>query len=168
MLQAGHRRVDDVAGRSGPMASVEERIAANAAKVHEHAVHEHRRELPQLLATDHPDAVYEDVPRGLRWEGLKQVEAFYLELLSAFPDVRFELVARRAGPDHVTEELVARATHQGPIRAAWGTVPATGKKVEFRLCIVFPMMPDGRIGGETVYYDLAGIYRQLGLLPPGL
>jgi predicted ester cyclase len=150
------------------MGTAEERIAANLAKVHEHAVHEHRRELPQLLATDHPAAVYEDVPRGLRWEGLKQVEAFYLELLGAFPDIRFDLVARRAGPDHVTEELVARATHKGPIRSAHGTLAPTGKPVTFRLCIVFPMMPDGRIGGETVYYDLAGIYRQLGLLPQGL
>lgn len=148
--------------------SVEQRIQANADIVHKHAVHENRRELAQLLATDHPDAVYEDVPRGLRWEGLKQVEAFYMELLGSFPDIKFELVARRAGPDHVTEELWATGTQSGPMRTVRGTVPPTGKKVRFRLCIVFPIMPDGRIGGETVYYDLADIYRQAGLLPPGL
>lgn len=147
---------------------MEERVKANADIVHKHAVHENRRELPQLLATDHPDAVYEDVPRGLRWEGLKQVEAFYLELLGSFPDIKFELIARRAGPDHVTEELIARATHKGPFRTARGTIEATGKKVQFRLCIVFPIVPDGRIGGETVYYDLADIYRQVGVLPAGL
>lgn len=150
------------------MTSMEERVKANADIVHKHAVHENRRELAQLLATDSPDAVYEDVPRGLRWEGLKQVEAFYLELLGSFPDIKFELVARRAGPDHVTEELIARATHKGPFRTARGTVEPTGKKVEFRLCIVFPIKPDGKIGGETVYYDMADIYRQVGVLPPGL
>lgn len=136
----------------------------NMALVHEHAVHESRRELPKLLATLTEDAVYEDVPRGLRWEGIKEVERFYREFLGAFPDVRFELVARRGGADHVVEELVARATHLGPIRGPAGGVEPTGRKVEFRLCIVFPFK-DGRIAGETIYYDLAGLWRQLGLGP---
>jgi steroid delta-isomerase-like uncharacterized protein len=137
---------------------------ANAAMVHKHAVHEHRRELPQLLDTVAEDAVYEDVPRGLRWEGRKQVEGFYHELLTAFPDLRFDLVARRAGPEHVTEELLASGTQRGPL----GGIAPTGKPVRFRLCIVFPMRADGKIGGEIVYYDLLSIYRQLGLLPAGL
>lgn len=143
------------------MPTLEERIKANAEIVHKHAVHESRRELPQLLATDHPDAVYEDVPRGMRWEGIKQVEAFYMQLLTAFPDVHFELVARRAGPDHVTEELVATATHKGSLQGE----PPTGKRIKFRLCIVFPIMPDGRIGGEVVYYDRLDILHQAGLIP---
>jgi steroid delta-isomerase-like uncharacterized protein len=137
---------------------------ANMAMVHTHALHEHRRELPQLLATVSDDAVYEDVPRGLRWEGKKEVERFYLELLTAFPDIEFQLVARRGGPDHVVEELTATATHRGPL----GGIAPTGKRVRFRLCIVFPIRADGRIGGEVVYYDMLAIYRQLGLLPEGL
>lgn len=134
------------------------------AMVHAHAVHEHRRDLAQLLATVADDAVYEDVPRGLRWEGKKEVERFYLELLGAFPDLDFQLVARRGGHDHVVEELTATGTHRGPL----GGIAPTGKPVKFRLCIVFPIRPDGTIGGEVVYYDLLGIYRQLGLLPEGL
>ncbi|MCA1812596.1 MAG: ester cyclase [Halobacteriales archaeon] len=141
----------------------------NAALVHRHAVHEHRRELPQLLATVSDDAVYEDVPRGLRWEGKKDVERFYLELLGAFPDIDFHLEARRAGVDHVLEELTATATHLGPLQGPGGQPLApTGKKVRFRLVIVFPVAKDGRLGGEIVYYDLATIYRQLGMLPAGL
>jgi steroid delta-isomerase-like uncharacterized protein len=141
----------------------------NMALVHRHAVHEHRRELPQLLATVSDDAVYEDVARGLRWDGKKNVERFYLELLTAFPDIDFKLVARRGGTDHVLEELVATATHKGPLMGPGGRrLTPTGKRVEFRLVIVFPVARDGRLGGEVVYYDLATIYRQLGLLPAGL
>ena len=141
----------------------------NAALVHKHAVHEHRRELPQLLATVSDDGVYEDVPRGLRWEGKKNVERFYLELLTAFPDIDFKLVARRAGVDHVIEELVATATHKGPLIGPGGKkLEPTGKPIQFRLVIVFPVAKNGLLGGEIVYYDLATIYRQIGKLPDGL
>lgn len=147
------------------MATVEENIAL----VHQHAVHEHRRELPQLLGTVSEDAVYEDVARGLRWDGKKNVERFYLELLRAFPDIDFQLLHRRGGPEHVVEELVATATHLGPLSGPDGqrSIAATGKKVTFRLCIVFPVRGK-EITGEVVYYDLLGIYRQIGVLPPGL
>lgn len=150
--------------RQGAMPTAEQ----NMAMVHTHAVHEHRRELPQLLATVSDDAVYEDVARGMRWEGKKHVEQFYTELLGAFPDIDFRLLARRGGADHVVEELEATGTHKGPLRTLQGVLPPTSRKVRFRLCIVFPVKPDGKLAGETVYYDALTIYRQLGLLPPGL
>jgi predicted ester cyclase len=48
-------------------------------------------------------------------------------------------------------------THIGPFLG----IPATGKAASFRFA-VFVTFRDGLMSGERFYYDLAGLFRQIG------
>ena len=54
-----------------------------------------RRDLPGLISTLTPDCVYELVQSGHRWEGHEGAARFYTGLLTAFPDIRFDLTEHR-------------------------------------------------------------------------
>ena len=79
-----------------------------------HSIAEDNRDLPGLIATLTEDCVYtvagED---GARWEGHEGATRFYTELLTAFPDIHFELDYIVIGPQGVCEEAVVTGTHQG-------------------------------------------------------
>ena len=56
-----------------------------------HSIAEDARDLPGLISTLTPDCVYEIVGTGHRWEGHEGAARFYTQLLTAFPDIRFDL-----------------------------------------------------------------------------
>jgi len=86
-----------------------------------HSLAEDARDLEGLISTLTPDCVYELVQTGHRWEGHDGARRFYTELLTAFPDIRFDLTDIVIGPQGVCEEANVAATQQGP----WlGTPPA--------------------------------------------
>jgi predicted ester cyclase len=113
-----------------------------------HSLAEDERDLAGLMATLTDDCVYELVQTGERWEGHEGATRFYTDLLTAFPDLDFNLTSIVIGPQGVCEEAVATGTHQ----AEWlGNAP-TGSRVTWRVVIFFPWDPDaGRFGGERVY-----------------
>jgi hypothetical protein len=113
-----------------------------------HSMAEDRRDIGGLLATLTPDCVYVVYPGGARWEGHAGATRFYTELLTAFPDVHFDLQHIVIGPQGVCEE--ARVT--GTQRGRWLERAATGERVEFRVVIFFPWDPARRkFAGERVF-----------------
>ncbi len=115
-----------------------------------HSIAEDQRDLPGLLATLTDDCVYELVPNGARWECHDGATRFYTELLTAFPDIHFDLSDIVIGPQGVCEEARVTATH----RADWLDYPASGERLEWRVVIFFPWDPDQRkFRGEKVYTD---------------
>ena len=56
-----------------------------------HSIAEDERDLPGLISTLTADCVYELVQTGQRWEGHEGAARFYGELLTAFPDIHFDL-----------------------------------------------------------------------------
>jgi predicted ester cyclase len=116
-----------------------------------HSIAEDERDIAGLLSTLTPDCVYEVFPGGHRWEGLEGAERFYLHLLTAFPDIKFDLTNIVIGPQGVCEEATVRATHL----ARWFDRPATGQPVEFTVVIFFPWDRERRkFKGERVYFLL--------------
>ena len=113
-----------------------------------HSLAEDARDLEGLISTLTPDCVYELVQTGHRWEGHDGARRFYTELLTAFPDIRFDLTDIVIGPQGVCEEANVAATQQGP----WlGTPPAEGR-LEWKVVIWFPWDPEQRLfRGEKVY-----------------
>jgi ketosteroid isomerase-like protein len=105
-----------------------------------HSIAEDNRDLPGLISTLTEDCVYEFVPDGPRWEGHEGAARFYTELLTAFPDIHFELTAIAIGPQGVYEEAHVTATHERD----WLDVKATGERFEFETVIFFPWDPDAR------------------------
>src|SRR5262249_1484298 len=56
-----------------------------------HSTAEDARDLPGLIATLSDDCVYELPQTGHRWESHDGAARFYTELLTAFPDIHFDL-----------------------------------------------------------------------------
>jgi predicted ester cyclase len=113
-----------------------------------HSIAEDSRDLPGLIATLTEDCVYEVVPTGTRWTGHAGATQFYTQLLTAFPDIHFDLTDIVIGPQGVCEEADVTATHRGE----WLGVKPTGQPVAFRVVIFFPWDAAARkFRGEKVY-----------------
>jgi predicted ester cyclase len=113
-----------------------------------HSKAEDARDLAGLISTLTPDCVYELVQTGHRWEGHDGARRFYTELLTAFPDIVFNLTDIVIGPQGVCEEAHVTATHTAP----WLDIAPTGEHVEWDVVIWFPWDEDQRLfRGEKVY-----------------
>jgi predicted ester cyclase len=113
-----------------------------------HSIAEDERDLPGLISTLTDDCVYELVQTGHRWEGHEGAARFYGELLSAFPDIHFDLTDIVIGPQGVCEEADVTGTH----RAAWLGFQPSGERLAWKVVIFFPWAPDSRLfRGEKVY-----------------
>ena len=113
-----------------------------------HSIAEDARDLPGLIATLTEDCVYDLVPATKQWHGHAGATHFYTELLTAFPDIKFDLTDIVIGPQGVCEEANVTATHRGP----WLGAPPTGQRVIFRVVIFFPWdSAKEKFSGERIY-----------------
>ena len=113
-----------------------------------HSIAEDARDLPGLISTLTPDCVYELVQTGHRWQGHDGATRFYTELLTAFPDIEFNLTDIVIGPQGVCEEANVSATQQAP----WLGVEPTGAWLEWDVVIRFPWDQERQLfRGERVY-----------------
>jgi predicted ester cyclase len=116
-----------------------------------HSIAEDARDLPGLMSTLTPDCVYEVVQSGQRWEGHEGATRFYTELLTAFPDIHFDLTDIVIGPQGVCEEARVTGTHRG----RWLHNEPTGEQLTWRVVIFFPWDPERKLfRGEKVYTDM--------------
>ncbi len=93
--------------------------------------------------------MYELVGTGHRWEGHEGAARFYAELLTAFPDIHFDLTNIVIGPQGVCEEARVTGTHRG----AWLGREPTGEPIGFGVAIFFPWDREARrFAGERVYW----------------
>lgn len=114
-----------------------------------HSIAEDKRDIAGLMSTLTPDCVYELAQTGDRWEGHEGATRFYIELLTAFPDIHFDLQNIVIGPQGVFEEAHVTGTHQGQ----WRGNPPTNKHLEFDVIILFPWDPERKkFTGERVYF----------------
>ena len=115
-----------------------------------HSIAEDARDLPGLISTLTPDCVYELIQTGHRWEGHEGAARFYTELLTAFPDIHFDLTDIVIGPQGVCEEARVTGTHE----REWLEHPASGERLEWHVVIFFPWDPEKRkFKGEKVYVE---------------
>ncbi|REF00035.1 ester cyclase [Thermomonospora umbrina] len=142
---------------AGPSAPHDLR-ARREAVVREHLDAENDLEFDRALHTfDHPR--YELIATGQVFDGPEEVMEYYRSTRSAFPDQRNENVVLRHAEDAVIVEFDLRGTHRG---AYLGFEP-TGREFTCRMAAVFEFEGD-RMVCERVYFDLATIASQLGLL----
>ncbi|HSJ87302.1 MAG TPA: nuclear transport factor 2 family protein [Anaerolineales bacterium] len=117
-----------------------------------HSIAEDAHDIPGLMATLTEDCIYTVVNKGVDWQGKAGATQFYTQLLTAFPDVHFDLQNSVIGPQGVFEEAFVHGTYQ----AQWLDMPApTGQRVEFAVTILFPWDPEQKLfTGERVYFFL--------------
>ena len=119
----------------------------------QHSLAEDARDLAGLLATLTADCVYEIAGTPHRWEGHEGATRFYTGLLTAFPDIHFDLTDIVIGPQGVCEEARVTGTHERD----WLDYEANGERVEFGVVIFFPWDPGVRLfRGERVHVFALG------------
>lgn len=108
------------------------------------------------------------VPTMAGGVGREGVRAFYRDhLVGKFfpPDVEMKRVSSTVGQDQIVEEIFISFTHTTPIDWLLPGVAPTGKRVEMAVAVVVGFK-DGKISHEHIYWDLAGVLVQAGLLNP--
>lgn len=116
----------------------------------DHSVAEDSRNIPGLMATLTEDCVYTIANHNVSWHGKEGATRFYQELLTAFPDIHFDLQQIVIGPQGVFEEAHVTGTYQHQ----WLDMPPpSGEQIEFDVIIVFPWNPDQQLfSGERIYF----------------
>jgi steroid delta-isomerase-like uncharacterized protein len=119
------------------------------------------RDAAAMAAHWSPEGVEDVVPVGVL-RGPGQIEAFFGELFAALPDS--EMAVRRVVADdrHAGVDWRLTGTFSG---APFQGIEPTGRRVELRGFDLLEI-EDGKILGNTVYYDGADFARQIGMLPP--
>lgn len=103
-------------------------------------------------------AKYEVVADGELFDGPDRVNTFLSENHRAFPD--FEFVPTRVSP--TTDAVLVEGRFVGTHLGNWRGLPATGRKVDFAMCLIFEF--DGQnMVNEKLYFDLSSPLRQLGV-----
>ena len=135
----------------------DDRRAKREAVVREHVDSENRHDFVATVATfDKPR--YEVMPTGESHDGPTSVEAFLNETYAAFPDMTLITHAMH----HTDAGVIVEAEFTGTHRGAWRGLPATGRRVSYRMCNVF-LFEEDRLVTERLYFDMVGILRQLGI-----
>ena len=116
----------------------------------DHSVAEDARDIPGLMATLTEDCVYTVVNGGVSWHRKEGATQFYQQLLTAFPDIHFDLQQIVIGPQGVFEEAHVTATYQ----SQWLDMPPPqGEPVQFDVILLFPWDAGQRLfTGERVYF----------------
>jgi steroid delta-isomerase-like uncharacterized protein len=94
------------------------------------------------------------------YRGPEAVARRYRGLWTAFPDLQVELrrIVAIEGELAVTEHTLS-GTHRGPLFG----VPPTRRRVQVETVVIWEFAGE-RIRGETVYFDLATMLREVGAL----
>ena len=123
--------------------------------VRRHMESENVHDFATTMATfAHPR--YEIIPMDRVYDGREEVEAYFRESRTTFPDQRNELIALRHADDAVIVEFWLLGTNLGPLM---GMEP-TGKAFRCRMTAYFIFDESGLVC-ERVYFDSATILRQL-------
>jgi steroid delta-isomerase-like uncharacterized protein len=136
-----------------------DRQAARIRIVEEHLRCENAHDLTGIMATFSGEARYDDGPWNEQRVGRASVEDYYRDLMVALPDLKIEVQNRLVTDDAVVLEVMISGTQSG----MWRGLPATGRPVRFPLCAIYGFAEDDKLASERIYYDRAGVLRQVGL-----
>jgi steroid delta-isomerase-like uncharacterized protein len=119
---------------------------------------EKRRDFDAIIETFTEDCYLDTVPLGLRSDGAQATRASYTAFFTAFPDLEPEDVGGAFGDD----VYVVWGFLCGTSGGEWLGVPPSGRsfRVPFTNVTTFR---DGRMAGESIYFDLATLCDQAGL-----
>jgi steroid delta-isomerase-like uncharacterized protein len=122
-----------------------------------HMVAENAHEFDDAIGLfAHP--CYEIVATGEVYDGPAELNRLMLENVTAFPDFNYDFERMHHADDAIVVEGTFSGTHEG----TWRGLPATGRKVEFPMLIVFRFEGEAMMG-ERIFFDLNTALRQLGV-----
>jgi hypothetical protein len=104
------------------------------------------------------------VPGGVRLSGRNGWEQVYDTWTGGFPDNRIEDAVIFGGDGRAVQAARFRGTHTGTLHAPSGDIPATGRSVDIRYCVVY-RLKGGLVTSLELYFDQLDMLSQLGLVP---
>jgi steroid delta-isomerase-like uncharacterized protein len=126
----------------------------------EHVEAENRHDVEATIATFHRPR-YE--VNGVETDGEAAVRELLQGLIDGFPDFHAEVGKLHHADEAVFGEARVTGTHSGEFNG----IPPTGKPVDVRIGTLFEFDAD-RLLCEKVYWDMATVLQQIGILPaPG-
>jgi steroid delta-isomerase-like uncharacterized protein len=144
---------------SAPMLTPEEE--QNLASVSDVLPYWNRGDIPGVLSFYDPEIVWTNVAMEEVYRGHSGVGEYLERMLTAFPDLHFEVSHKIPRGDRVAERWVIRGTHLGPYMG----IPATGKRAEIHgMSIV--RLRDGYFLSDRFHIDSSNVMRSIGLFPP--
>jgi len=139
----------------------------NATVVRSHFDSFNARDIEKGLALVTNDVKWMNIPFNVNYTGHSGYREFHNNWTTAMPDCKVEIKNVIGGDEWTVVEFIGRGTQTGPLAGPQGTIAATQKKLELKVCEVF-RLKDGQITESHVYFDAATMLRQLGLLPQTL
>jgi steroid delta-isomerase-like uncharacterized protein len=109
-----------------------------------------------------PDFVYDEVATNRKVQGVDQVLALWQGWAAAFPDSKATFHNAYVSGETVVLEVTWQGTHQGALQSPKGAIPATGKRIDVRSCIVSEMAGE-KTKAQRQYFDMATMLQQLGI-----
>ena len=110
------------------------------------------------------DVVYEEKGSNRTIKGIDGVLEAAKGWRAAFPDVRGKISHSTAEGTTAALEITWMGTHNGPLDLPSGTLPATGKHVEFDAVQMF-VVEGGKVTHSRHYLDLMTMLTQVGAMP---
>lgn len=123
-----------------------------------------RHDLDALVAMTAPDSEFK-APGKQVFRGGEGSRAFNSVWFDAFPDSKTTVTRRFIEGNTVIEEGIFEGTHTGTMKSPMGNVPATGRTLKGEYCAIQEWTSEGLAGDGSIYYDVADIMIQLGLMP---
>lgn len=114
----------------------------------------------RLLDLYHPNFDGADLSEGKSAGGLQDAGKMLDYILTAFPDLKMEILEWGADNDQVFFFWQANGHQRGQLM----NIPPTGKAVTFQGSTFFRLL-DGKIIRSRRIWDVASVLRQIGLLP---
>jgi steroid delta-isomerase-like uncharacterized protein len=125
--------------------------------VNEHVAAENRHDVEATIATFHsPNYKVNGEPV----EGEAAVRELLQGLMDGFPNFQAEIGKLHHADDAVFGEARITGTHNGEFNG----IPPTGKPIHIAMAAIFEFEED-RLLCETVYWDIATLLTQIGILP---
>ena len=113
------------------------------------------------------DLTYDEVATHRTVKGAADVISVWKGWAATFPDSRATFDSAHVAGNSVILEVTWRGTQTGPLQTPAGDIPATGKNVELRSCLIFDIA-DGKARSLRQYFDMATMLSQLGVNTVGV
>jgi len=123
-----------------------------------------KKDWKAVVASITPDYVYDEVSTSRKVTGADAVLAIWKGWATAFPDSNAKINSVIASGNTAVIEATWLGTHTGPLETPNGPVPATGKHITWRTCIVVEIDAEtGKSNASRQYNDIGTLMQQLGV-----
>jgi steroid delta-isomerase-like uncharacterized protein len=123
-----------------------------------------KSDFDRMAALCSPDVIYIEKGTGRSTKGVDEIMGVAHAWRAAFSDLHGNIVSSNSCGDTALLEITWTGTNDGPIELASGSLPATGRSVEFDDAQVYDI-ENGQVTAFRNYGDFLTMLTQLGVIP---